>query len=179
MDELKIGRLEKPEDAQRFIFAGNATVTLRSTKTGNRFTYKVQKSDDGKVHFVKVLTGPENTTDFTYMGLFGRGGTYFHGKKEKTPISPDAPCAKAWGFFVDCLDGLTFPNTLEVWHEGRCCRCGRLLTVPESVRLGIGPECAGKMGVTFKSEEVREEKDWNEAAPQRKAPPRHPDLEGK
>jgi hypothetical protein len=30
---------------------------------------------------------------------------------------------------------------LEVWHEGRCGRCGRALTVPESVERGIGPEC--------------------------------------
>ena len=31
---------------------------------------------------------------------------------------------------------------LEVWHEGRCGRCNRALTVPESIASGIGPECA-------------------------------------
>jgi len=30
---------------------------------------------------------------------------------------------------------------LEIWHEGRCGRCNRKLTVPASIALGIGPEC--------------------------------------
>lgn len=28
--------------------------------------------------------------------------------------------------------------------SGRCCRCGRKLTVPSSIEMGMGPECAGK-----------------------------------
>jgi hypothetical protein len=27
-------------------------------------------------------------------------------------------------------------------HEGKCGRCGRLLTVPSSIESGIGPECS-------------------------------------
>ena len=38
------------------------------------------------------------------------------------------------------------PKTVEVWHEGICGRCGRKLTVPESVERGLGPECAGLVG---------------------------------
>jgi hypothetical protein len=33
----------------------------------------------------------------------------------------------------------------DVHHEGKCGRCGRKLTVPESVKSGFGPECAGKI----------------------------------
>lgn len=36
---------------------------------------------------------------------------------------------------------------IEVWHEGRCGRCARRLTVPESILIGIGPECAEIMGL--------------------------------
>jgi len=28
-----------------------------------------------------------------------------------------------------------------VFHEGACGRCGRTLTVPESIASGFGPEC--------------------------------------
>lgn len=35
-------------------------------------------------------------------------------------------------------------SRLQVWHEGRCGRCGRKLTVPSSIETGLGPECAGK-----------------------------------
>ena len=38
--------------------------------------------------------------------------------------------------------GKGLPETVEVWHEGRCCRCARRLTVPESIILGLGPACA-------------------------------------
>jgi hypothetical protein len=29
----------------------------------------------------------------------------------------------------------------EVWHEGKCGKCGRALT-PSSILTGIGPECS-------------------------------------
>ena len=35
------------------------------------------------------------------------------------------------------------PPKAEVWHEGSCGRCGRKLTVPESIENGLGPVCAG------------------------------------
>ena len=35
-------------------------------------------------------------------------------------------------------------ETVQVWHEGRCGKCGRKLTVPESLTSGLGPECAGR-----------------------------------
>jgi hypothetical protein len=38
------------------------------------------------------------------------------------------------------------PGGYKIHHEGRCGKCGRLLTVPESVETGIGPECAKRMG---------------------------------
>jgi len=37
------------------------------------------------------------------------------------------------------------PDQVEVWHEGRCARCGRRLTVPESISSGFGPECITKV----------------------------------
>jgi hypothetical protein len=33
------------------------------------------------------------------------------------------------------------PECIEIWHEGKCGKCGRQLTVPSSIETGIGPEC--------------------------------------
>tara|TARA_R110002096_G_scaffold84290_4_gene194649 strand:+ start:14 stop:667 length:654 start_codon:yes stop_codon:yes gene_type:complete len=33
---------------------------------------------------------------------------------------------------------------MEIWHEGKCSRCGRKLTVPSSIATGLGPVCATK-----------------------------------
>ena len=58
-------------------------------------------------------------------------------------IGEDADSAKAWRWFDANLQAGRVPEQLEVWHEGRCGRCGRALTVPESIERGIGPECVG------------------------------------
>ena len=55
-----------------FILAGKATFTLESSKTGKRYTYKVNSKKDGSstTYFVKLLTGKDNETDYTYMAYF-------------------------------------------------------------------------------------------------------------
>jgi hypothetical protein len=57
-----------------FLLGGNATFTASSSK-GGRFTYRVRlaKPRDGETNpprrwFVAVLTGPDNSSDYTYLG---------------------------------------------------------------------------------------------------------------
>jgi hypothetical protein len=134
-------RLSNPAEARAFALAGNATFTLVSTKSGTRFTYRIRKSEDGKLAFVHVMTGPDNENAFQYLGYI-RDGRYQHGAL-KARVTADAPSAKAFSWFHVLLSGdRPFPDTLEFWHEGRCGRCRRKLTVPESIASGIGPECA-------------------------------------
>jgi len=126
--------------ALRFALAGNARLTFVSGRTGARFTYRIRASKDGEVHFVSLLTGSDNDGDYEFLGTI-RGTAYYHGRRSR--IGADAPGAKAFGW---CWAQLTTGRIegYEVWHEGRCGRCGRTLTVPESIALGIGPECAGR-----------------------------------
>ena len=134
------------EDAQRFIVGGKATFTAVSKSTGNRFTFKASVSDNPALLFVSVLTGSDNESSYTYLGTlraeYAPGTSYVwkHGVKSK--ISPDAPSAKAFAWVWANLKQGRIPDSLEVWHEGKCCRCNRKLTVPASIESGIGPECA-------------------------------------
>lgn len=132
-------------DVREFILAGNATFTLRSAKTGTRFTYKIRHPED-KPHFVSVLTGSDNESDFTFLGTIFPDGKYKHGARAK--ITQEAPSAQAFGWFYSKLNQGELHPQLEVWHEGRCGRCGRKLTVPESVENGLGPECIKKVGAS-------------------------------
>ncbi|MGQ4872128.1 MAG: DUF6011 domain-containing protein, partial [Candidatus Thorarchaeota archaeon] len=34
---------------------------------------------------------------------------------------------------------VALPEKVRIWHEGKCGRCGRRLTVPESIESGYGP----------------------------------------
>lgn len=58
-----------PEQAFKFILAGNAYFTAESQKTGERFTFRVSKAERGEVWFVAVLTGPDNLQDYSYLGI--------------------------------------------------------------------------------------------------------------
>lgn len=127
----------KPEERRSFALAGNARFTLRNSATGNRFTYRVRASADGRIYFVSLLSGADNENAYTYLGTI-KAGRYQHGRRSR--IGTDAPSARAFEWAWPRIENL--PAVVEVWHEGRCGRCGRALTVPESLALGLGPECA-------------------------------------
>ena len=123
-----------------FILAGNATFTIENAATGNRFTFKVRKPEDGKPHFVSVLTGPDNEHSYSFLGTVFDGRTYRHGRRSR--IAEDAPSARAFEWLFRRLTaGAELPPPVRICHCGKCGRCGKALTVPESIDAGFGPEC--------------------------------------
>jgi hypothetical protein len=135
-------------DAQRakaFALAGKSIFTLVSKKSGERMTFKVRASKPerpGPSHFVSILDHADGTGSYSYLGFVDRGGQFVHGRKSiHDATNPKSQTAR-WLFAKLALDQL--PDTCEFWHEGRCGRCGRRLTVPASIETGLGPECAGK-----------------------------------
>lgn len=145
------GQLTELGQVIQFVLGGNATFTLVSKTTGARFTFKVQKHPDSTLthlHFVKLLRGQDNEADFQFFGTIFHGRTFKHSAKSR--IGTDAPSAVAfrwfWRMLMDRVQiGREMSSSVEVWHEGKCGRCGRKLTVPSSVASGFGPECAGKI----------------------------------
>jgi hypothetical protein len=135
-------------EAKKYFIGGNSTTTLKSLKTGNHFTYTIKASADKNVLFVCALTGQDNTYDYSYIGcLFqqidGSYGYLTHTKNSK--VSKDAPSFKAFKWaWQNIRNGTDMPD-LEIWHEGRCGRCGRKLTEPDSIASGFGPICIDKI----------------------------------
>lgn len=135
-NDVESARLRSAE-FEHFALAGNATFTVRNTRSGNRFTYRVRQCNDKpELYFVSVLSGTDNTTDYQYLGTI-RNGSYAHGRKSR--IAADAMSAQAFAWVWYYRKAL--PSFVEIWHEGKCGRCGRLLTTPESIQRGYGPEC--------------------------------------
>lgn len=141
-------QITDPRDALTYLFAGNATLTLVSQKTGTRFTYKIRAPEAGcNRRFVGLLSGPDNTEAYVYMGLLEHDETqdsFRFFPTTKSRVGRDAPSWKAFAWTLQKLCKHEMPEQLEVWHEGRCGRCGRKLTVPESIASGLGPVCAGR-----------------------------------
>jgi uncharacterized protein DUF6011 len=144
-------RFSSIEAAKQFALAGNAIITLQSLRSGTHFTYRIQASDPEKslangfppCHFVKLLTsGSADQGDWTYLGMI-KGGTTFRLTKA-SKVTYVAPSVTALQFF---LASSKLHPELVIRHEGHCGRCGRTLTVPSSIDLGIGPDCAAIMGL--------------------------------
>jgi len=140
---MKEAQLHGIDVIRRFVLAGNAIFTIRSPRTGVRFTYRVRQPKKDSPHFVGVLTGSNNTRDYSFLGSIFDARNYAYGNKSE--ISIEASSAQAFYWFWSSLTKGTLPSALDVYHEGRCGRCGRLLTVPESLDSGIGPDCASRL----------------------------------
>lgn len=156
------GQLCDYDSIRRFILGGNAVFTLASKITNKHYTFKVKSapSDRSKdwstenqnrhVFFVSLLTGGDNTASYSFIGtLFRReGGTfnYKHSTKSTVPVSARSVQGFCWLWrYIEISKD--FSEQMYFWHEGKCARCGRRLTVPESIASGFGPECRGKGGM--------------------------------
>lgn len=141
-------------DILNFLLGGKAIFTIENRLSGGRFTFKVTQKKQGDIFWVSLLNGPDNTADYRFFGtIFPPQGaerhthpcTFKHSANGK--IGFDAPSVTAWRWFFERLNSpKEFPLGFEFHHAGRCGRCGRRLTTPDSVRTGFGPECRELMG---------------------------------
>ena len=131
----------------KMVEAGNCTFTVDNGK-GKHYTYKVIASKPTPQYpvptlFVKLLTGSDNTSDYTYMGMLKN---HFFKTTKKSAYPESSIPVRVLDWALEVLRGeRTLPAGYTILNEGRCCRCGRKLTHPESILTGIGPECAGKV----------------------------------
>jgi hypothetical protein len=139
------GGILKHSESINFILAGNSVFTILNPKTGNRFTYRVKylksSKKDNPVYFVRVLT------DSSYKFI----GSIFRNKfrwSQKSELSNDEKSVVSFQYVFDRLLENRLQSSVEIWHEGMCGRCGRRLTVPESIEYGLGPDCLKMMNST-------------------------------
>lgn len=130
-----------------FVLAGKATFTVSNGK-GERYTYRVTHKAAGPAYgeawFVSLLTGQDNTNDYSYLGMLDKATlTVKLTKGSKVTADSKAYRVVAWALKV-IKSGKALPQGYAILHSGHCGRCGKLLTVPESILRGLGPECAGK-----------------------------------
>lgn len=144
-----------------FLLAGNAKFTIsvpQQFQTGGmaaRYTFRIKRSEPTAqfpkpAWFVSLLTGPDNETSYTYLGKLGEftGQVVTTQKSRYTQDSNPVRLLNKVLVRVWCDDHQAFEQYgFQIRHEGKCGRCGRTLTVPESIDVGIGPECQEIMGI--------------------------------
>ena len=124
-------------------FKGGKAIFTIANPSGEHYTFKInQPKGDNKPFFVSLLTGSDNNSDYTYLGLYNPNQTkVILTKKSKYNDESTPVKVIRWAIKMVLLNK-DLPEGYTIQHEGRCCRCGRTLTTPESIEAGIGPECA-------------------------------------
>ena len=127
-----------------FFLGGRAIFTVHNN-VGEQYTYKIVKSKKSGLYFVSLLSGPNNETDYTYMGLLMPDLMQAR-TTEKSLLNLSAPAFRVLNWALKTVSqGKQIPFGYGIRHEGKCCVCALRLTDAESIETGIGPVCAKKM----------------------------------
>lgn len=148
-------QITNEDQIKKLIQAGNATFTLLNPRTENRVTFNIKRLKDEKktnidapdLYFVSVFTGTENDNGdhYSYFGTLreAMGRLYFRYTPRSAKINESDTGCRVMTWFIEALNNYQFIQTkVEFLHESKCMRCGRKLTTPESIKSGLGPECA-------------------------------------
>ena len=123
----------------KFFTAGRAVFTVDNGK-GQHYTFRIGRRNENQPLFVGLLTGPNNENSFTYLGIF-KPETNEIRLTAKSRYTDETLPVKVVRWAVKAVAANKIPKGYSIQHAGKCCRCGRTLTTPESVNRGWGPEC--------------------------------------
>jgi hypothetical protein len=129
----------------------NGRYTIKNRKSGEHRTFEIKtQAEDAKFaagkRVVALLTGPDNTADYTGFGFVEDDGIAIWKSKrgeagKKSPFEWYAEML--WSLALDSGSS-PFAESYEFMQEGTCAVCNRPLTEPESIKTGIGPVCREK-----------------------------------
>lgn len=143
----KIRKSITPAQFRNFIFAGSSIFTLENSETGNYITFRIkQVKKNGQLvpnqFTIQCKSLNDGDHGYKFLGFLNLDRKYF---KRWGNTNPDYIGYKTLYWLLSNLENLERFTKLEIYHEGVCCKCGRTLTVPESIDNGIGPECMSRM----------------------------------
>jgi len=87
------------------------------------------------------MYGPDNVDDYRFLGWFYLDNflLLFSGK---SCYPKESSQARMLSMFLELIgNNKELPETCLFYPSAYCGRCGRLLTTPDSITRGIGPEC--------------------------------------
>lgn len=120
----------------------NQTLTITNKAKGTYRTLMIKTVRDGNLkgkQIVALLSGPDNENDYQGFGFVTDAGIkVWSSKKTAFFTTLSAMVEQYLGIH---RYGFTFKD-IEFKEAKRCMVCNRLLTTPESIARGVGPECA-------------------------------------
>lgn len=140
-----------PDLSKAYLFAGRAVFTVSNAKTNEHFTFRVRQraskfNPDQHVFFISIKDVAVQY-GYAFLGMLNErdGSIKATGKAQYHPGQKPYDVA-AWATKT-VVAGKMIPDNYKIEHAGKCGRCGRALTDPESIKSGIGPDCRKIMGI--------------------------------
>ena len=115
-----------------------APFTIRSKKSGKDYTFKISQSVFKNRNYVHVKVETEYL-NFKYMGYY-KNGDIVRGNN----VIVNTPASTAVSWFLRQLFNNNFKllsDSVDIFHLGKCLKCGKTLTDANSIEVGFGPVC--------------------------------------
>ena len=119
------------------VLGGRAHFSIVSKKTNTHFTYRIVRSPKYKWLFAVWV---KDDKKYKYVGTW-------NGKTLKFYWNPKKSIPRSWKRYQGFVwvwrhvVNRQMPTETFVYRDERCRACGKRLTNPKSIKLGIGPEC--------------------------------------
>jgi len=154
-----------PSQFRNFIFAGRAIFTLENKTTGNYITFRVKnmKKDNKPIphmYVVECKVLGDGDYGHTLLGFLNLETKGFSSRVKNMGLTKDFVGFKTWVWLLQNLEVLERFDSLAIYHEDKSCKCGKPLTVPESITTGIGPECL-KRTLSFSTNKLKDRDLWD------------------
>jgi hypothetical protein len=143
-EKKEVGMMATMGDVAAKLF--NGRYTIESTRTNEHRTIWVQTEvyPEGACRTVSLLTGTENDNPdhYTLFGFASDAGIEVLTSKRGADKLFETYAHMLWTLWLDGAFSPWAKLGYKIHLEGRCLKCNRPLTTPESIRRGIGPICA-------------------------------------
>ncbi len=120
-----------------------APFTIRSKKSGKDYTFKVSQVPFKNSNYIHIKVETEYL-NFKYMGWFKDGKIVKKNKDTNTNEVVNTPAGEAVSWFLRQMFSNNFNNlnqSVDIFHLGKCLKCGKTLTDSNSIEVGFGPVC--------------------------------------
>lgn len=136
--EKPVNGIVEKEFVRKFLLGGNCHCNIENMRTGNNFTYKIQRAKDKRnMYFVNVLSGLGDI----YLGYFYVNANlidYRKGEKGNADENDQRVQVLVWTL----TNHKRLPSYVIVEHFGKCSVCGAPLSDADSSRRGYCSTCA-------------------------------------
>lgn len=143
---------------------GKENLILKDSKVIHRYIHAgkgelILQSPSGKAHKYLFLS-PMNTADFSedtifvycihndkrfYLGMLQDTEPWFR-RTSRSAFGEDTEAVKGARYIAKMANNqeLVDNTPMKLYQSGRCCKCGRKLSVPSEISAGIGRKCLRK-----------------------------------